>query len=158
MTEKVINRIIYSNRSTNRLNLLVDLTLNSPISEFKEMLVEIFEKTMKNGPLTNNKVSGAIINIEDIMVHSDSIHRGGGQMIPTMRNGIFNAMLESQKISLMVPWYCLNIKVLKENPEDTLKDVKGSLVELGGEVIEELLNDDYNLSLGFEVGQYVEIE
>jgi elongation factor 2 len=53
-------------------------------------------------------------NIYDVTLHTDAIHRGGGQIIPTTRRCLYACVLTAQP-RLMEPVYLCEIQVGK-NP------------------------------------------
>jgi len=59
------------------------------LSEVKEKFETAFEWTTKEGVLSEENVRGMRINILDMTLHSDTIHRGAGQLIPTVRRAIY---------------------------------------------------------------------
>ncbi|KAJ7879019.1 P-loop containing nucleoside triphosphate hydrolase protein [Mycena olivaceomarginata] len=67
-------------------NLLVDCTKGLQyLSEVKDSCVAGFQWATKEGVCTGEPMRGARFNIMDVMLHGDVIHRGGSQVIPTMR-------------------------------------------------------------------------
>jgi len=63
------------------------------IQEIMDMVVQSFNEAVKAGPLTKEPISMVKVKLMDAKLHEDSIHRGPGQMIPAIRNAIYNAML-----------------------------------------------------------------
>ncbi len=53
---------------------------------------------------------GVRFNIYDALFHSDSPHRGGGQIIPTARRAFFASILTAQP-RLLEPVYLVEIQV-----------------------------------------------
>jgi elongation factor 2 len=49
-------------------------------------------------------------NIYDVTLHTDAIHRGGGQIIPTTRRCLYACVLTAQP-RLMEPVYLCEIQV-----------------------------------------------
>ncbi len=77
-------------------NLLVDSTFGHHlINEIKESCESSFQWTTKEGVLIEENMRGVRLNILDATLHSDAIHRGAGQIIPTFRRAIFGAQLLS---------------------------------------------------------------
>jgi elongation factor 2 len=75
---------------------------------------------------------GVRFNIMDVTLHADSIHRGGGQLIPTTRQ-VLNAAMISAKPRLMEPYYLVQITV----SEDAKGGVYSTLNKRRGEIFEE---------------------
>lgn len=75
-------------------NVLVEATRGQVhIGEVIEMVMEAFEEIMDQGPMAKEPCYGLKVSLVDAKLHEDAIHRGPGQMIPCMRQAIFNAML-----------------------------------------------------------------
>jgi elongation factor 2 len=75
-------------------NVLVDETRGIVhIGEIQELIVQSFEDAINAGPLSREPVAKLKVRLVDAKLHEDSIHRGPGQIIPCMRNAIFNGML-----------------------------------------------------------------
>ena len=51
-------------------------------------------------------------NIYDVTLHTDAIHRGGGQIIPTARRVLYASALTAEP-RLMEPVYLVEIQVIK---------------------------------------------
>lgn len=52
-------------------------------------------------------------NIYDVTLHTDAIHRGGGQIIPTTRRCLYACVLTAQP-RLMEPVYLCEIQVIRK--------------------------------------------
>merc|ERR1712227_671467 len=67
-------------------NLLVDVTKGVQyLNEIKDSCVAAFQWATKEGVCCEESVRGVRYNIMDVTLHTDAIHRGGGQIIPTTR-------------------------------------------------------------------------
>jgi elongation factor 2 len=78
-------------------NLLVDNTKGIQyLSEVKELCCASFQWSMKEGPMCNENVRGCRFNLMDILLHTDSMHRGGAQIIPAARRCFHGALLTAQ--------------------------------------------------------------
>ncbi|PIN85924.1 elongation factor EF-2 [Candidatus Woesearchaeota archaeon CG10_big_fil_rev_8_21_14_0_10_44_13] len=74
-------------------NLFVDETKGIiHIGEIMEMLLDMFEDVMENGPLAREPCFGVKVRLMDCTLHEDTIHRGPAQMYPAIREGIREAM------------------------------------------------------------------
>lgn len=51
-----------------------------------------------------------VVQINDVVLHADAIHRGGGQIIPTCRRALYAAVLASEP-RLCEPVYLVEIQV-----------------------------------------------
>lgn len=70
--------------------------------------------------------------LTDCVIHSDAIHRGGGQMIPTARRAIYGALLCAVP-RLMEPVCRVEI----QSPECALGGIYSTLSSKRGQVIEQ---------------------
>ena len=55
-----------------------------------------FQWSTKEGPMTDENQRGVRVNIHDVVLHADAIHRGGGQLIPTARRVYYACELTAQ--------------------------------------------------------------
>jgi elongation factor 2 len=68
------------------------------INEIIELVLEAFREAMNGGPYGKEPCGKMIVTLKDAKLHEDSIHRGPAQIIPAMRNSIYNAMLTAGTI------------------------------------------------------------
>ncbi|KAJ6537392.1 P-loop containing nucleoside triphosphate hydrolase protein [Mycena vulgaris] len=114
-------------------NLLVDVTKGVQfLSEIKDSCVAGLQWAAKEGVCTGEPMRGVRLNLMDVMLHGDSIHRGGGQIIPTMRRVIYAASLLAQP-TLQEPVFLVEIQC----PEGAIGGVYSCLSTRRGEVISE---------------------
>lgn len=93
-------------------NLLVDCTRGVQyMNEIKDNVIAGFQWAVTKGVLCEEPLRGVRFNILDTTLHSDAVHRGGGQIIPTSRRVIYASELTSKPI-LMEPYYLVDIQVL----------------------------------------------
>ena len=71
-------------------------------------------------------------NIHDVTLHTDAIHRGGGQIIPTARRCLYACVLTAAP-KLLEPVYRVEIQV----PQDAVGGIYGCLNRRRGHVSEE---------------------
>lgn len=75
-------------------NLLVDVTKAVQyLHEIKDSMEAAFQWVTKEAVMTEENMRGIRMNICDITLHADAIHRGGGQIIPTARRVFYAAEL-----------------------------------------------------------------
>ena len=55
------------------------------LDEVKELLLEGFENTLKNGPLGEEISMGLKFKLHDAKLHEDAVHRGPAQVLPAIR-------------------------------------------------------------------------
>ncbi|MBU1703964.1 MAG: elongation factor EF-2, partial [Nanoarchaeota archaeon] len=61
--------------------------------EVMEMVLDMFEDVMKNGPLAREPCIKVQVSLMDMSLHEDAIHRGPAQVYPAIRDGIRGAMM-----------------------------------------------------------------
>jgi len=114
-------------------NCVVDVTKGVQyLSEIKDSIVSGFEWATKEGVLCDENMRGIRFNLYDVTLHADSIHRGGGQLIPTARRALFACQLTAQP-RLMEPIYMVEISC----PENAMGGIYGVLNRRRGHVFEE---------------------
>jgi len=114
-------------------NLFVDSTKGvSYLSEIKESCVGGFQWATKDGPLCEETVRGLRVNLLDVTLHADAIHRGMGQILPTTRRVVYACMLTCEP-GLFEPIYLVDISV----PQDAMGGCYGVLSGRRGHVFAE---------------------
>ena len=76
----------------------------------KDSICQGFREATLTGPICGEQVSGAIFRLHDAKFHSDSVHRGIGEVGPASRRSCWAALLNSQP-RLMEPIYLCGITV-----------------------------------------------
>jgi len=90
-------------------NLLVDTTKAVQyLNEIKDSVVAGFQWATKEGVLCEENMRGVRFNIQDVTLHADAIHRGGGQIIPTARRVLYASVLTAAP-RLLEPVYLVEI-------------------------------------------------
>jgi elongation factor 2 len=102
------------------------------LNEIKDSCIAAFQWATKEGVLCDENVRGVSYNIHDCTLHADTIHRGGGQIIPTCRRAIFGAQLMAGP-RLVEPVYLVEIQC----PEQSVGSIYGVLTRKRGHVFEE---------------------
>jgi len=114
-------------------NIVVDKTVGVQyLLEIKDSIVAGWQWVCKEGPLCDETLRDVRINIEDVTLHADTIHRGGGQLIPTARRVFLAAMLVAQP-RLQEPIFLVEIQC----PENAMGGVYSCLNRKRGTVVEE---------------------
>jgi len=114
-------------------NVLVDMTKGVQyLNEIKDSCVGAFQWASKEGVMCDENMRGIRFNILDVTLHADTIHRGGGQIIPTARRVFYAAELTGQP-RLMEPVYLVEI----QTPEQAMGGIYGVLNRRRGHVISE---------------------
>merc|ERR1719499_1945624 len=118
---------------TNGPNLLMDVTKGVQyLNEIKESVVAGFQWATKEGVMCDENLRGVRFNIHDVTLHTDAIHRGGGQIIPTARRCLYACALTAQP-RIMEPVYLVEIQC----PENAVGGIYGVLNRRRGHVFEE---------------------
>jgi len=118
---------------TTGANLLVDVTKGVQyLNEIKDSVVAGFQWVTKEGVMTEENMRGVRINLMDVTLHADAIHRGGGQLIPTCRRAFYGAQLTAEP-RLCEPVYLVDIQC----PEQALGGIYSCLNRRRGMVFDE---------------------
>jgi len=92
-------------------NMLVDVTKGvSYLHEVKDSLKTAFFQQTMEGILCNEPLRGCRFNVEDLTLHADAIHRGAGQLMPTMKRAMFACQIKSTP-KILEPMYICDITV-----------------------------------------------
>jgi len=114
-------------------NILIDCTKGVQyLQEIKDSVVAGFQWATKEGVLCDENMRACRFNIYDVTLHTDAIHRGGGQIIPTARRVLYACALTAQP-RLMEPVYLVEIQC----PENAVGGIYGVLNRRRGHVFEE---------------------
>uniref|UniRef100_A0A8C7QSN5 Eukaryotic translation elongation factor 2b n=1 Tax=Oncorhynchus mykiss TaxID=8022 RepID=A0A8C7QSN5_ONCMY len=114
-------------------NLLMDVTKGVQyLNEIKDSVVAGFQWAVKEGVLCEENMRAVRFDIHDVTLHTDAIHRGGGQIIPTARRVLYACQLTAQP-RLMEPVYLVEIQC----PEQVVGGIYGVLNRKRGHVFEE---------------------
>jgi elongation factor 2 len=114
-------------------NIVIDATKGVQyLNEIKDSVVAGFQWASKEGVLCDENMRGCRFNIYDVTLHTDAIHRGGGQIIPTARRVLYACALTAEP-RLMEPVYLVEIQC----PENAVGGIYGVLNRRRGHVFEE---------------------
>jgi len=92
-------------------NVLVDTTKAVQyLNEIKDSCVGAFQQASLAGIFADEAMRGVRINIEDVVMHADAVHRGAGQIMPPMKRVIYACQITSQP-GLLEPLYLCDITV-----------------------------------------------
>jgi elongation factor 2 len=115
-------------------NMVVDCTKAVQyLNEIKDHVVAGFQWVSKEGVLAEENIRGIRFNIHDVTLHTDSIHRGAGQIMPAARRVMYACMLTASP-ALLEPVYLVDITC----PEAAMGGIYGVLTRRRGHVIEEM--------------------
>ncbi|TIB65694.1 hypothetical protein E3P78_00487 [Wallemia ichthyophaga] len=91
-------------------NVMVDITKGVQyLNEIKDSCVAAFQWATKEGVCAEENMRGVRFNILDVTLHTDAIHRGGGQIIPVTRRVCYAASLLADP-GLQEPMYSVEIQ------------------------------------------------
>ncbi|MFH0970696.1 MAG: elongation factor EF-2 [Candidatus Diapherotrites archaeon] len=111
-------------------NLLVDGTKGiQALHEIRELVIQGFQETMKEGPLGKEEVHGIKVTLTDAKLHEDAIHRGPSQIIPVVSRTIYACML-SAKAVFQEPKQLLSINVPEEYMGAVTKELQQRRVQI----------------------------
>jgi len=114
-------------------NLLVDVTKGVQyLNEIKDSCVAAFQWATKEGVCAEENMRGVRINIMDVTLHTDAIHRGGGQIIPTCRRVTYAACLLATP-GVQEPVYLVEVQC----PENAIGGIYSVLNKRRGQVFSE---------------------
>jgi len=98
---------------TKGANLIIDQTKGiSNLNEVKDSFIAAWQWATKEGVMCDENMRGVRYNLQDLTMHADAIHRGGGQMIPTVRRNIYACQLTS-KPRLLEPVFLVEIQTVE---------------------------------------------
>merc|ERR1712079_441153 len=114
-------------------NIVIDATKGVQyLNEIKDSVIAGFQWASKEGVLCDENMRGVRFNIYDVTLHTDAIHRGGGQIIPTARRVSYASALTAGP-GMMEPVYLVEIQC----PENAVGGIYGVLNRRRGHVFEE---------------------
>jgi len=114
-------------------NVFVDVTKGVQyLNEIKDSCVAAFQWATKEGVCAEENMRGVRLNILDVTLHTDAIHRGGGQLIPTCRRVCYAACLLATP-GLQEPVYLAEIQC----PENAIGGIYSVLNRRRGQVFSE---------------------
>jgi len=76
--------------NTNGPNMFVDVAKGVQfLNEIKDSVEAAFQWATREGAMCDENMRGVRVDIYDVALHTDAIHRGGGQIIPTARRVLY---------------------------------------------------------------------
>lgn len=133
MDEDAARKIWAFGPETTGPNLLMDRTKAVQyLNEIKDSCIAAFQHATKEGAICEENMRNISFNFLDVTLHSDAIHRGGGQIIPTARRCYYGAQLMAAP-RLLEPVYLVEIQC----PEQAVGAIYGVLNRKRGHVFEE---------------------
>jgi len=118
---------------TNGPNILVDTAKGVQfLNEIKDSMEAAFQWATREGALADEHMRGLRFNIHDVTLHTDAIHRGGGQIIPTARRVFYASELTAEP-RLQEPVFICEI----QTPDDAVGAIYQTLTQRRGIVVSE---------------------
>ncbi|KAL1789926.1 elongation factor 2, partial [Sigmodon hispidus] len=77
------------------------------LNEIKDSVVAGFQWATKEGGLCEENMCGVCFDVHDVTLNADTIHQGGGQIIPTACHCLYANVLTAQP-RLMEPMYLVD--------------------------------------------------
>ncbi|MBW2996620.1 elongation factor EF-2 [Candidatus Woesearchaeota archaeon] len=113
-------------------NLFLDETRGQVyLGEVIEMILDMFEDVMQNGPLAREPCVKVKVRLVDMKLHDDAIHRGPAQVYPAVREGIRGAMVTSAPV-LYEPIQTM----LLEAPTDFMGELSKLITSKRGQLLD----------------------
>jgi elongation factor 2 len=118
---------------TNGPNFVVDVTKGVQyLNEIQDSIVAAFQWATKEGVLAEENMRGIRFDLEDVTLHADAVHRGGGQLIPTARRCFYACQLTAEP-RLLEPVFLVDIQA----PEGALGGIYSVMNQRRGQIIQE---------------------
>ena len=111
-------------------NVITDATKGCQfMNEIKDSMVTGFQIVTASGVLCEENMRSMRVNVTDSYLHPDSIHRGGGQIIPTSRRVYYAAQIKAEP-RLQEPFFLVEITC----PNEVSGNVYSCLTQKRGEI------------------------
>lgn len=111
MDDDWIKNIMFFGPEVDPMNVMVDETKGVQyLNEVKDHIYEGFKLATKEGPMVGEPIRGGRMNLVDLVLHSDAIHRGANQMVRPVEDLVRGLLLESSPI-LYEPLFTCTISV-----------------------------------------------
>jgi elongation factor 2 len=113
-------------------NMFVDMTRGQVhVGEVIEMLLDMFEDVMRQGPLAREPCFKVKVMLTDMKLHEDAIHRGPAQVYPAVREGVRGAMMTAKPF-ILEPYQILRI----EAPADFFVNISKLISNKRGQLLD----------------------
>ena len=106
-------------------NVVVDMTKGVQfVNEIKDPISIAWQMATNNGALCEEPMRGVRLNLEDVVMFSDAIHRAASQMMPTLRRAAYASFLTAGP-RLMEPMYAVHVRTTQDAVEIVREVVNG---------------------------------
>lgn len=114
-------------------NIVMDATKGCQfMHEIKDSMVTGFQVVTGAGVLCDEEMRGMRVNVNDTTLHPDTIHRGGGQIIPTSRRVFYACQLKAEP-RLYEPFFLVEVTC----PNEVIGSVYSCITQKRGEIVDE---------------------
>ncbi len=111
-------------------SMLIDTTSGiQGLREIKDHVYSGFHWTMDAGPFAGEAIRGLLVEMEDVRLHEDPVHRGPAQIMPAVRQAIFAGFLSGDP-TLLEPIYKIAVRI----PATEMGNVTGLLSRKRGSI------------------------
>ena len=110
------------------------------IHEIMEMVLDMFEAVMQEGPLAREPCVNVMVSLTDCTLHEDAIHRGPAQMYPAVREGIRGAMMQAGPV-MFEPLQVMRIEI----PPDYVGAISKLVSSKRGQLLDLTQEDSLNI-------------
>ncbi len=100
--------------------------------EVMELILDMFEEVINKGPLAREPCVKVKVNLTDMKLHEDAIHRGPAQVYPAIREGIRGAMMQAGPV-MYEPMQIMLLEAPQEYTGSLTKlvnSIRGQLLDL----------------------------
>lgn len=119
--------------NTNGPNMFVDVAKGVQfLNEIKDSVEAAFQWATREGAMCDENMRGIRVDIYDVTLHADAIHRGGGQIIPTARRVMYACELTAGPM-FQEPIFLCEI----QTPDDVVGGIYQTLTQRRGIVVSE---------------------
>jgi len=88
-------------------NLLLDQTKGcTHLHEAKDTICQAFQEAVLGGVYADEPLRGVMFELMDVKLHSDSAHRGVGQVAPATKRALYAAQMQSRPVLLEPVFRC----------------------------------------------------
>ncbi|AEF97082.1 elongation factor EF-2 [Methanotorris igneus] len=114
-------------------NMLINMTRGIiHLDESRELIIQGFKEAVRNGPLAAEKCQGVKVKLVDAIFHEDAIHRGPAQLIPAVRFGIRDAIMQAKPV-LLEPMQMVFISTPQDYMGDAIREIsnrRGQILDM----------------------------
>lgn len=93
------------------------------LNEVIEMVIDGFKEVLEDGPMGREPCMKLKVQLHDVSLHEDPVHRGQGQIIPAARWGIRQAMIRANS-TLLEPRQIVRIDIPQELIGNVTREVE----------------------------------